>query len=426
MEHQFLQDGTGNYLKIKGVGKETLSDRIFSFQEVKGFLPMEIHWINGQKEAVYNISGRVSLARYLSETAFTLGDIKSIFSQLADMADQLTEYLLDAGGLFIHEDFLYIEPRLGQIEGIFYPEGEKGDVKALGELLEFIIFPLGDFESKEEIRQIANERNLKVANKPDSEDICFVPDGNYRELLELIMEKMNQQDKDLVFFVYGMHRLTKEEGCTPARLWKYAKDNRSHPSPPPKERIIYPPRDEKSVRQKKERIEPALLRRYLVPVGIGLFGIGAFLFLWGMGLFRTPLSNQIDGKKALGSALFFLAVSGYGIWKALPQNRRRKKEEDEIDYQEEAEEKTVCLIPCQGKEEPIPVTCFPFRLRRAHLQILQEGEDIFAVDEESANGTYRNNERLAPWQKTRLRDGDLLRLAEKEYVVEITQSEYVI
>ena len=378
MEHQFLQDGTGNYLKIKGVGKETLSDRIFSFQEVKGFLPMEIHWINGQKEAVYNISGRVSLARYLSETAFTLGDIKSIFSQLADMADQLTEYLLDAGGLFIHEDFLYIEPRLGQIEGIFYPEGEKGDVKALGELLEFI------------------------------------------------MEKMNQQDKDLVFFVYGMHRLTKEEGCTPARLWKYAKDNRSHPSPPPKERIIYPPRDEKSVRQKKERIEPALLRRYLVPVGIGLFGIGAFLFLWGMGLFRTPLSNQIDGKKALGSALFFLAVSGYGIWKALPQNRRRKKEEDEIDYQEEAEEKTVCLIPCQGKEEPIPVTCFPFRLRRAHLQILQEGEDIFAVDEESSNGTYRNNERLAPWQKTRLRDGDLLRLAEKEYVVEITQSEYVI
>ena len=52
------------------------------------------------------------------------------------------------------------------------------------ELLEHIIFPLGDFESKDMIRQIASERNLKVAQKPDSEDICFIPDGNYKKFLE--------------------------------------------------------------------------------------------------------------------------------------------------------------------------------------------------------------------------------------------------
>ena len=52
------------------------------------------------------------------------------------------------------------------------------------ELLEHIIFPLADFESKDEIRAIAKENNLKVANKPDSEDICFVPDGNYKKFLE--------------------------------------------------------------------------------------------------------------------------------------------------------------------------------------------------------------------------------------------------
>lgn len=52
------------------------------------------------------------------------------------------------------------------------------------ELLEHIIFPLGDFGSKEEIRKIAKENSLKVANKPDSEDICFIPNGNYKEFLE--------------------------------------------------------------------------------------------------------------------------------------------------------------------------------------------------------------------------------------------------
>ena len=52
------------------------------------------------------------------------------------------------------------------------------------ELISKILFPLSDFESKEQIRDIAREHNLKVANKPDSEDICFIPDGNYKKFLE--------------------------------------------------------------------------------------------------------------------------------------------------------------------------------------------------------------------------------------------------
>ena len=52
------------------------------------------------------------------------------------------------------------------------------------DLVEHVLFPLADYEEKEEIRKIARENNLKVANKPDSEDICFVPDGNYKKFLE--------------------------------------------------------------------------------------------------------------------------------------------------------------------------------------------------------------------------------------------------
>ena len=52
------------------------------------------------------------------------------------------------------------------------------------ELIEHVLFPLANFEDKEQIGEIARENNLKVANKPDSEDICFVPDGNYKKFLE--------------------------------------------------------------------------------------------------------------------------------------------------------------------------------------------------------------------------------------------------
>ncbi len=52
------------------------------------------------------------------------------------------------------------------------------------DLVEHVLLPLAEFENKDQIREIARKHNLKVANKPDSEDICFVPDGNYKKFLE--------------------------------------------------------------------------------------------------------------------------------------------------------------------------------------------------------------------------------------------------
>ena len=46
-----------------------------------------------------------------------------------------------------------------------------------------LLFPVGEY-SKKEIREIATKANLPVANKPDSQDICFIPSGNYREFIQ--------------------------------------------------------------------------------------------------------------------------------------------------------------------------------------------------------------------------------------------------
>jgi tRNA-uridine 2-sulfurtransferase len=47
------------------------------------------------------------------------------------------------------------------------------------DLLARTIFPLGEYR-KTEVRAIAEERGLAVAYTPESQDICFIPDGNYR------------------------------------------------------------------------------------------------------------------------------------------------------------------------------------------------------------------------------------------------------
>jgi tRNA-specific 2-thiouridylase len=51
------------------------------------------------------------------------------------------------------------------------------------EQLEFLRFPLGDLP-KSETRAIAARMGLAVADKPDSQDICFVPSGRYTSILE--------------------------------------------------------------------------------------------------------------------------------------------------------------------------------------------------------------------------------------------------
>jgi len=52
------------------------------------------------------------------------------------------------------------------------------------EQLDFLRFPLGHLASKAETRALAARHGLPVADKPDSQDICFVPDGDYAKVIE--------------------------------------------------------------------------------------------------------------------------------------------------------------------------------------------------------------------------------------------------
>lgn len=51
------------------------------------------------------------------------------------------------------------------------------------EQLDYLRFPLGEIE-KQETRNIANKLSLNVADKPDSQDICFVPNGDYSSVIK--------------------------------------------------------------------------------------------------------------------------------------------------------------------------------------------------------------------------------------------------
>jgi tRNA-specific 2-thiouridylase len=73
--------------------------------------------------------------------------------------------------------------------------------------LDFLRFPLGDLP-KSEVRRIAKEEGLIVAAKPDSQDICFVPDGDYAGLVQKLRPETIAPGEiaDLDGRVLGTHR----------------------------------------------------------------------------------------------------------------------------------------------------------------------------------------------------------------------------
>jgi tRNA-specific 2-thiouridylase len=75
------------------------------------------------------------------------------------------------------------------------------------EQLEFLRFPLGDLP-KDEVRRIAADVGLEVAAKPDSQDICFVPDGDYAGLVKRLRPGTEAVGEivDLDGRVLGRHR----------------------------------------------------------------------------------------------------------------------------------------------------------------------------------------------------------------------------
>jgi tRNA-specific 2-thiouridylase len=76
------------------------------------------------------------------------------------------------------------------------------------EQLAFLRFPLGGLASKAETRALAAKYGLRVADKPDSQDICFVPNGDYASVIEKLRPGAADPGEivDMAGNVLGEHR----------------------------------------------------------------------------------------------------------------------------------------------------------------------------------------------------------------------------
>jgi tRNA-specific 2-thiouridylase len=76
------------------------------------------------------------------------------------------------------------------------------------EQLDYLRFPLGHLKTKDETRALAKRYGLSVADKPDSQDICFVPQGKYTDIIERLRPGAGEPGDivDQEGHVLGQHR----------------------------------------------------------------------------------------------------------------------------------------------------------------------------------------------------------------------------
>ena len=104
------------------------------------------------------------------------------------------------------------------------------------ELLARTVFPLGEYR-KAEVRKIAQARGLAVAYTPESQDICFIPDGDYRRFIrkKVTAEPGDVVDRDgkvighhagVVDFTVGQRRGTGVSASTPLYVTEVRPESR--------------------------------------------------------------------------------------------------------------------------------------------------------------------------------------------------------
>lgn len=77
------------------------------------------------------------------------------------------------------------------------------------EILPKLIFPLQDYKNKQEIREIAKKYDLPVAKKPDSQEVCFIPNNKYSDFL---LKNMKTPPKKGIIMTTNKERLGEHNG----------------------------------------------------------------------------------------------------------------------------------------------------------------------------------------------------------------------
>lgn len=166
---EFTYEVLGNHRFLTYMDREEEYDRfslnMLGCNEIKGLLSFSSIQENGYRKVSYSAASLVTLEEYISKP-LELGEILKILEGIAKAAVRVEEYMLDADGLILETEHIFVEPDSGDIRLVYLPVKRN----AQNDILLFLRNLIGRFQYKSlensgGILKISNDMNSgRIAN----------------------------------------------------------------------------------------------------------------------------------------------------------------------------------------------------------------------------------------------------------------------
>ena len=139
---EYERDLESNYLILYSDDEEAydfFQVKMLEENKISGFLDCKIRTVDDQEKFFYEISLKQSLEKLYAKAKMNYDVLSHILSGIAVAVHSTKEYLLDAGHLILHQDYIYMNPETKKLYLCFYPKHRMEPKKTFLELAEYLL-----------------------------------------------------------------------------------------------------------------------------------------------------------------------------------------------------------------------------------------------------------------------------------------------
>lgn len=129
-------------MKVPACLEENLDVRIMFHRRIKGMIPVERCYINGEGEYWYDISGKQALDNFIKMNTLEYSFFETLLLRICEQLEILEWNLLDSNGLIVDPKFVFLNHKGEDISFVFYPRLDGNILKDIQKLMEYLLTKL--------------------------------------------------------------------------------------------------------------------------------------------------------------------------------------------------------------------------------------------------------------------------------------------